>query len=1147
MNDLHTRDTIQLTRIHALNWYGFADSFDLVGQTVITGVYGCGKTALVDLVQTVLLGVPDHENRYNLSVGDIGGSARQIKRDLRGYVLQDLNIMEGGSRVFARQGGRSYIALEWSWPDGERRETWGIRIEYASVGADHTLDYWHVPCRIDSSDFTGPDEDGAEDVPVDAETWQDKIEALGGTRYASKDKYLLHIAAGQHLNFDSRVLKPLLLQTLRFSFGADFNSFCREHILPEDTIDIEAVRESYDSYRNFRARVQSLQEQEAELRKIQVAFNRHQELEEEIAALGYFEHTLNQKEMIDALNVARTTFEESESRHATWATKTKEIQARYDLADAEAKRLNRDLADQPNAQEFEHLKTRQHALPHEIEVLVQAVGDPAALVRDADARLGRLFTQAIALARLNNWIFEAEALPAINLSNSKLDARQIDEIAPRVEATAEKLAAVWNELTKEAESQTQKLKSQVLELRSEAARLREYGTTDTLPLREALQSRLGKANVIQIGDLCTITDPAWTDALEINFSHKLASLVPDEKIADAFTIFNNLSEINPRERLVCRADLRALSGRRESGTLAEKIHSDDPAVEQLIAHLFGSLRCCNSIAEAERHSYAILPSGAIKEPTGRRRQRSRPSEYAIGRTAREAVINAKEEQARLLAPDIANAEKRAAAAAQLRDGFKSVKDALLKLRSGVLANLRDLESKRAEQVKIQKQLSLIDNHDALEKLRKEAKLQRQAADAITDELAAHRAETPPDKERITKAFESAKVALEKAELQTLTWQRDNPESLRHAAKHRHLEEEARVQATDNRSPSATSAFLAERRRTDKAKIGAECQMLRQKLKTHPRIFDFRDFDVEDLRDNTLWDKKLSYIVDTGIKDFTKKAEDAEIEWEDRFQQNVLGQLLQRFQAIHETFRGLQRMIAGRAIGGARYSFVHTQADRNDFNQLRSLVADLDLHKTCLSGTDSAAIEQVRALRREAMKLFETPPGGSDPKQLGRQRELLDPRFYFNYDLEVTEAGRSEAISLNQRGRKGSGGETYNPYLIALMTAYMRAYRRHERSKRPSISLLLMDEAFKVNDSAAVGDCVKIISELGFQGVISCTNTVGSQVIEFFQWAMIVQKQVVPGAGANGAKHDFISNTVYAAPKNDSDVLRIIDESSDEDA
>lgn len=1146
MNDLHTRDTIQLTRIHALNWYGFSDSFDLVGQTVITGVYGCGKTALIDLVQTVLLGVPDHENRYNLSVGEIGGSARQIKRDLRGYVLQDLNIMEGGSRVFARQGGRSYIALEWSWPDGERRETWGIRVEYTSVGADHTLDYWHVPCRIDSVDFTGPDENGAEDVPLDAETWQRKVEARGGTRYASKDKYLLHIAAGQHLNFDSRVLKPLLLQTLRFSFGADFNTFCREHILPEDSIDIEAVRESYDSYRNFRERVQALHEQEAELRKIEASFKRHEELGEEISALGYFEQTLNQQERIDALNAARTAFEESETRNSAWSEKTKEIQARFELADAEAKRLNRELADQPNAQEFEHLKTRQHALPNEIQSLVQAVGSPDALVRNVDERLHSLFGQATDLARRNKWVFESEAPPIIDLSKAKLDARNLDEIAPRLEASAEKLATTWNEQTKQAELQVQKLKNQAAELRSEAARLREHGTTDCLPLRETLQARMGKDHVIQIGDLCTVTDPAWTDALEINFGHKLASLVPDGKIADAFTIFNGLSEVNPRERLVCRADLLALSGRSEPGSLAEKIHSDDPAVRQLIAHLFGSLRCCNSIAEAERYSYAILPSGAVKEPTGRRRQRTRPSEYAIGRTAREAMIAAKEEQARLLAPDISAAEKQVAAAGQLRDGFQAIKEALLKLRSGVLANLRELESKHAEQIRIQTQLSRITNRDALEQLRSDAKSQRKTADAITDELTDHRTKVPPDREPIGKALESAKEAHAKAEMQTLAWQRDHPESLLHAATHRHLVEEAKAQAIDKRSPSATCAFLAERRRTEKVKAGADCQMLRQKLKTHPRIFDFRDFEVDDLSNNTLWNKKLAYIVETGIKDFTKKAEDAEIEWEDRFQQNVLGQLLQRFQAINETFRGLQRMIAGRAIGGARYSFAHTQADRSDFKQLRSLVTDLDLHRTWLSGTDGAAIDQVRALRREAMKLFETPSGGSDTKQLSRQRELLDPRFYFEYDLEVTEAGRSEAISLNQRGRKGSGGETYNPYLIALMTAYMRAYRRHERSKRPSISLLLMDEAFKVNDSAAVGDCVKIISALGFQGVISCTNTVGSQVIEFFQWAMIVQKQVIPAASMKDAKHDFISNTVYAAPKNDPDVLRIIDESADED-
>ena len=93
----------------------------------------------------------------------------------------------------------------------------------------------------------------------------------------------------------------------------------------------------------------------------------------------------------------------------------------------------------------------------------------------------------------------------------------------------------------------------------------------------------------------------------------------------------------------------------------------------------------------------------------------------------------------------------------------------------------------------------------------------------------------------------------------------------------------------------------------------------------------------------------------------------------------------------------------------------------------------------------------------------------------------------------------------------------------------------------------MDESFKVNDSAAVSDCVKIIEELGFQGVISCTNTVGSRVIEYFQWAMIVQKDIIPARLTEQKKHDEICNTVYAAVKSDPEILRLIDEITDEDA
>ena len=1140
MNDYQTSDTVQLTRIHALNWYGFSDSFDLAGQTIITGVYGCGKTALIDLVQTVLLGPPEHENRYNLSVGDIGNSGKQIKRDLRGYALQDLNITANGSRVFARQGGRTFIALEWTWPDGKRRETWGLRIEYSSVGADPDIDYWQVPCRLTPDDFTGP-ENGQDDVPLGAEPWIAKLSALGGTRHPAKEQYLAHLSAGQHLNFDARVFKPLLMQTLRFTFGTDFNTFCREHILPETRIDIDSVRESYDRYREFLARIQSLREQETELREIAAAFNKYQTLGEEISALGWFEQKLLVEERLAAFQKATAELEEVRKSSAAWETKFQELKARRDAARKESQELNRQLAEKPNAQEFTHYKDRQHALPKEIQQLEAVLGSPADVLRRYFERLRNLLTQAAQTADRNNWTKTPLDPDCPRELPFALDYQVIAELSPKVEHGAESQATAWKMLTDQAVAEEQGLQNKLTELRREIARLREHGTTDRLPLREALQARFGKGEVVLLGDLCEIADPIWTDALEINFGHKLATLVPDELIGTAFSVFNTLPDVSPRERLVCRADLRTLTGRVEPGSLAEKIHSDDPAISQLLAHLFGSLHCCHTISDAESRPRAILPSGAVKEPTGRRRQRATPSEYVIGRQAREATIRAKEREIQDLLAPLEAASARSRDTAQLRDGFQDVKQGLLKLRSNKIQQLRELEDKRAEQVRITSQLNQLENRDALEDIRAQARKSSEYAGALTTQIEDHLEKAPPTKASKEQAMHNARQACSDTETQALTWQAANPAALSHAAKHQHLEEEARQKATASRSPSATCEHLATHRQTDREAAKGECRLRRQKLHDHPRMTDFRDFDVGDMTDNTLWDKKLAYIIEAGIKDFTQKAQEAETEWEDRFQQNVLGQLMGMLNGIRETFRGLQQMIAGRAIGGTRYSFVHTQTERGDFNQLRDLVTNLDLHKSFLVGTDQEKIEQVRALRRDAMKLFEAPQN-SDGRSLSRQRELLDPRYYFTYDMEVTEPGRSEPISLNQRGRKGSGGETYNPYLIALMTAYMRAFRRHERgSRRPSISLLLMDEAFKVNDSAAVSDCVKIISELGFQGIISCTNTVGSQVIEHFQWAMIVQKHVVPAHLTEGQKHDEITNSVFAAPKNAPDVLRLVGE------
>ena len=54
---------ISLTRIVALNWYGFREIFDVDDNVLISGAFGTGKSALLDLIQYVMLGEHWRANR----------------------------------------------------------------------------------------------------------------------------------------------------------------------------------------------------------------------------------------------------------------------------------------------------------------------------------------------------------------------------------------------------------------------------------------------------------------------------------------------------------------------------------------------------------------------------------------------------------------------------------------------------------------------------------------------------------------------------------------------------------------------------------------------------------------------------------------------------------------------------------------------------------------------------------------------------------------------------------------------------------------------------------------------------------------------------------------------------------------------------
>lgn len=1137
MKEVSTVDSIQLTRIHAIQWYGFCDSFDLGGQTIITGVYGCGKTGLIDLIQTVLLGHPERESRYNLSLADIGSSSREEKRDLRGYCLQDLNLKNHGQPVYARGNSRTYIALEFTWPDHKRRETWGLRIEYTSVGADADISYWRMPTRIEFGDFLGKNE-----VPVSAEEWENFLTRHKERVFPSKQEYLESLCAAQHLNFNARVFKPLLLQTLQFKFGKDFTEFCRNNILPDDQINLEAVRESYDRYRNLVTNMRLLQEQELVLQRIHGDFEEQKKIRDEIDALQWFLRKRAVSEAQATYKTAETALLGLRSASVAWGILDNELQQLKTDAETHLAAGHDLMRGTPNAVEFDGLKKRLELLPGEISKLEAAIDDPVGEFRAKFDRFHFLWAAGQKATRAYQWPEPKAYAPLSEILPSLLTADALSHHISELLAAVDPLSSHFLVLAQNEEAEFKSLKNKETILRGEISRIKSSLTADELPLHDALIAKLGQKNARLLGNLCTVLDEEWTDVLEINFRHKFSTIVPDDKVEIAFEILNLLPRPDERERLLCSADMAALPGIVLPGSLGEKITSSDPAVRQLIAHLLGDVMCCQSIDDAEANPRSALLTGAIKQLTGRRRRRATPaSEYIIGESGRKLMVERREIMLRDLAPRIVTAEKRAKEARIPAEGFQSIKLELLQLSTGKIRLFRELEVKRSEKDTAIQRIDLFQNSEQLEKLHADLDSRAKAAEACSKAIRDHASKEPKGVSEAEREANRLKEIYDRADSQFLKWQEVEPKMLEAASRHVKLEEEIQLETTPARPASAACELLASRRQTAVANIQADIRSARVELKQDRRFTDYRDVHESDFDDNTFFDKKLTNIRESGIKDLAEDATKAEVEWEDRFQNQVLGQLQHRLAEIRETFNGLRRITAGRLIGGAAYDFSYESVKRADFDRLRQLATDREIDNLLPAG--DPRVEEVKKARRSAMESLTVPAASerNDAARIreatARVRELLDARCYFTYDMDIIEAGRTEKISLAQRGRKGSGGETYNPYFIALTTAYLRAFHRHINKGRPSISILIMDEAFKVLNSEAVRDCVQIIRELGLQGVISCTDTNGGQIVEFFQWVMIVQKRVTAGTAADG--HDQIENTIYSAPRNDPEIGRLL--------
>jgi len=1062
---------IRLTRMHAIQWFGYCDTFDVHGNLLVAGRTGAGKSVLMDLLQLVLIG--DQRSKYNAASD---GRSHTSGRDKKGYCLCDTQEDVNGVPQFARDGGITYIALEFTWPDGETTETWGMRIEYGDAGTQSPdEEFFRIPARLGREDFVT-----ADGFALELDGFRLLLKKHDGETFRNISEYRKRLAG--HLNFHRETIDFLMPSAMSFAFLPKFDAFCRSYVLQADDIKIEPVQQSYRSYLRIREELDKLSDKADRLNRIVAARREWEEARRDADVFHFLEVEFRREAARLDLTELQQKLADIDKRQGRQREEFDLVSRTFDAKKQDLDSLKNLFRDEGGSVLLE-LKAQIKNAVDRIEAL-KKIGETVDLEKARRLRATAEFQKRAAafLAERNGGNTGELDYVLTVLVDARGDGLKsaLRQLVLAVRAVAERLRAS----VKPESEMLQKTRDE-LRLLQEQLRNLEFNRVIPSPLLDEMNKRLprrGRENPArQLRELCEIQDEDWRPAIELAFARKFAIVVSRDDYAEALRVYKDFGHDSERESLVDPDRALARKPKVRDDSLALKIDTSDPIARIVVDELFGAVVCVDSLEDLRKHPDAIMRDGfrlrgLFAERPRRYDQRPCIGAKGVSRLKAHLTANADECSARLrhLEPlltreaqieglisehrlDSDDIDADLAAARQLGD-FVVERDRLIKLRSAATTPELD-ERERAI--------------GALENGVKELDERR---------LDLHGKLQSSERRDVEMRCEEARRTKDRAEKDYDSIVSDLGESLVIARS-----DELRIEMKNQFGSDAVRASQSGQQQRDLENklpgIAERLQLLREGLADqHPELRAEPDFDPKTAW-NSSYAKLLERIRVDDMPARQQQAREEEQRWQDLFRTTVAARLASAIRDVRKTITDLNLQLR-KPIGDSQYHIKVEDSPVREFQEYRRVLDACAITQegesifASLEGDTRAAVERVfRALVDEPEgKLAES---------------FLDYRSYFRYDMEVSDPRRPElgAKSLNRHADKFSGGEKQTPFYISILACYLRAYKRHlpQRYTEPSLGIVPIDEAFSKMSGERITDAIRALRDVDLQGILSMSS------------------------------------------------------------
>lgn len=1053
---------VTLSRVLAVNWYGYRQFIDVSGLTLITGANGSGKSALLDLIQFVMLG--EQTSRFNKAAAGAGSG-----RTLRGYCLCDTNTVgRDGQERYLRPSGVTLAGLEFSWeagPDGEvRRETWGARIEFDSPTSKPKTVWFCVPRRVEQSDFLTSGGGSGQTMAFLPEDefrvrWKRDLEAEVWDRQGT---YLDEMAQRTHLGFGRPEMNKTLPSAMAFQPVENFERFIRDYLLEPSLPDVRTVKASVDAHRRAQERLEKMNDQWERLTKISAHHGMSVAARRESTLWAHLREALAHGEAVENLSGREARLERLQEEHEDHVDARESALVRRDGLRAQLESVQREVFKDDGASRLDETKQRLGGVRAEVKRL-RAIHDKA---RNFLHGRSQYWTQ---------WLRLAGALGVGHPEESEEDFRKLrGSDTPVALDAAGRLARLAFTLLDEG---TTRLKDEGESLAGLEKRQRQIeedlrhfgeGRAAPAPLLDAIRAKGRKA--VALGRVVEVTPQGekWWPLLESLLAADRLAVIPDDFPA-AWATAQKVS--SPSEPLLNADELSALRPVLVSGSLRQFVQTLHAGASAWLDVRLGNVMPVKNIADLEKHDRALSADGWLKDPP-RRLKLLPEKELTLGENGLKQLRRNRETELEQVMSDLEKHRRQ-------RDDWKTwlsrgrewgLNDQTPPEGSG---ELRRLESVEREADTLEETLNLLATPKREAAVRRMRELQSESNEAtelaarLDEKLSRARQERFTLEEGMEAARElerSLRISREESQLRVVGVSaeeiRDRLASALAGAGTWRQRMDMASELSRQRQSEVDSHW---KKRDDERRALAEA---------HPELADA--FDIAE-PENTAYARRQAELSEQELPRFRVEAEQARRDWEERLQHQVLDVIREKLEEADRTKRELNRAMDCE-IGGWRYQISST-ADKSH-SAIWTLVEKGLPSGEELALFNHAAREELEQAKAELMAAIEAADQPGD----ARQQRALDYRYYHRWRMMAYHAGRSgtSGADLDKIAKKQSGGENQAPFFVATLAAFRRVYDLGQRHPQPNLGMVVMDEAFSKLSGDRIDDCLALARNFGLQ-------------------------------------------------------------------